>query len=342
MNDPIDDRLATVHRTTGLRIALAAGVAAVVSLSVPAAAHAQADAGWPARSIRVVLPAAAGGGLDTVARALLQRMSDRLGQTMVADNRPGAAGVIGADLVAKATPDGYTLLFSAAPIAMNTALGMKLPYDPLKDFAPISLVASLPALFAVHPSTPYRTLDDIVADSKRRPNGVPYAVASVGAITHLIGEAWKADTGANLTMVAYKGAGQAIQDVLAGTVPVFIDAYIPTGIHVAAGRLRAIAIASRQRSPLLPDVPTVVELGRPQLIGSGFYGLLAPAGTPPAIIAKVNTAMREVFERTDLRPQLVAQGYEVHAGSPEDYAAFIRDEIARWQPVVKAVGIKVQ
>ncbi|MGE0797790.1 MAG: Bug family tripartite tricarboxylate transporter substrate binding protein [Lautropia sp.] len=313
---------------------------AVAALGASAPATAQDAANYPSRSIRVVLPVVAGGGLDTVARALLQRMSDRLGQPMVVDNRPGAAGVIGTDIVAKSAPDGYTLLFAAAPIAMNTALGIKQPFDPARDFVPISLVASLPALFAVHPSTPYKTLDDVVEDSKRRPGGISYAIASVGAITHLIGEAWKAETGANLTMVAYKGAGQAIQDVVSGTVPLIIDAYIPSGAQVTAGKLRGLAIASNRRSPLLPDVPTVVELGKPGLIGSGFYGLLAPAGTPPAIIAKIHAALTDVFKGSDLRERLVAQGYEVHASTPEAYATFIRDEIARWTPVARAAGIK--
>jgi tripartite-type tricarboxylate transporter receptor subunit TctC len=295
---------------------------------------------YPSRPVRVSVPTVAGGALDNVARMLCERLSSRLGQQFIVENRPGASGIIGADAVAKAAPDGHTLLFAAAPIALNTALGMKLPYDPYKDFVPISLVASIPALFAVHPATPYRTLADVVEDSRRRPGGLSYAVSNAGAITHLIGESWKARTGANLTMIAYKGAGQAIQDAVAGTVPVILDAYIPTGVQVAAGKLRAIGVASTQRQPVLPDVATVVEQGHPELVGSGFYGLLAPARTSPEIIAKLHGAVVEAVDRTDMRERLVRQGYEVHASTPQGYADFIRNEIERWTPVVKAAGIK--
>lgn len=319
---------------------LGAGLAWAASGALPA--HAQDAGAYPARPVRVIVPTVAGGALDNVARMLAQRMSERLGQQFIIENRPGGAGgTIGMDAVAKAAPDGYTLLFAAAPIALNTALGIKLPYDARRDFAPISLVASIPALFAVHPGTPYRTLADVVEDSKKRPEGVSYAVATIGAITHLIGEAWKARTGANLTMIAYKGAGQAIQDVLAGTVPVFLDALIPTGTQVIAGKLRGIGIASTRRSPLLPDVPTVVEQGLPELVGSGFYGLLAPARTAPEIVSKLHAAVIASIDGTDMRERLVKQGYEVLASTPQGYTDFIVNEIDRWTPVVKAAGIKV-
>ena len=323
------------------RRVLGAGLAWGASGLLPA--RAQDTTGYPARPVRVIVPTVAGGALDNVARMLAQRMSERLGQQFVIENRPGGAGgTIGMDAVAKAAPDGYTLLFAAAPIALNTALGIKLPYDARRDFAPISLVASIPALFAVHPGTPYRTLADVVEDSKKRPDGVSYAVATIGAITHLIGEAWKARTGANLTMIAYKGAGQAIQDVMAGTVPVFLDALIPTGTQVAAGKLRGIGIASTRRSPLLPDVPTVVEQGLPELVGSGFYGLLAPARTPPEIVSKLHATVLAAIDGSDMRERLVRQGYEVLASTPQGYTDFIIGEIDRWTPVVKAAGIKVE
>jgi len=304
--------------------------------------RAGAQDAYPTRPIRVIVPVVAGGALDNVARMLSQRLAERLGRPVVVENRPGAAGVIGMDAVAKAAPDGYTLLFAAAPIALNTALGIKLPYDPYADLEPISLVASIPGLVAVHPSTPYKSLADVIEDSKTRPGGLAYAVANIGAVTHLMGEALRAKTGANLVLVAYKGAGQAIQDVVGGTVPVIFDAYIPTGAQVAAGRLRAIAVASNQRSPLLPDVPTVVEQGHPEIVGSGFYGLLAPARTPPQVVAKLHAATIASVDQTDMRKRLVDQGYEVHASTPQEYTAFIRKEIERWTPVVKAAGIKVQ
>ncbi len=322
--------------------ALFACLAATAACGWLAPAHAQDAATYPSKPIRVVVPVVAGGALDNVARMLGQRLSERLGQPVLIENRPGAAGVIGMDAVAKAAPDGYTPLFAAAPIALNTALGMKLPYDPYADFAPISLVASIPGLIAVHPSTPYRSLADVIDDAKRRPEGVSYAVANIGAVTHLMGEALKARTGSNLVLVAYKGAGQAIQDVVGGTVPVIFDTYIPTGTQVVAGKLRAIAVASNKRSPLLPDVPTVVEQGYPEIVGSGFYGLLAPAKTPPEIVARLHAAVVASVDQTDVRKRLVDQGYEVHASTPQEYTAFIRREIERWTPVVKSAGIKAE
>ena len=312
-----------------------------VAVLVAGPALAQGDA-YPSKPIRVIVPTVAGGALDNVARMVGQRMSERLGQQLVVENRGGAGGVIGMDAVAKSAPDGYTVCFCAAPIALNSALGIKLPYDVERDFAPVSLVASIPALIAVHPSTPYRSIKDVLDAAGSTPGGVTFAYANVGAITHLIGEALKAKTGANMTGIAYKGAGQAIQDVLSGRVPIFFDAYIPTGPQVQAGKLRAIAIASTQRSPLLPDVATVVEQGYPDLVGSGFYGMAAPGRTPRPLVDKLHATLVVAVNQTDVRDKLLAQGYEVHASTPDEYAAYIRREIERWTPVVKAAGIKVE
>jgi tripartite-type tricarboxylate transporter receptor subunit TctC len=306
------------------------------------AAHAQGAGDYPNRPVRMVVPQAAGGALDNVARLLAQRMSDSLGQQVVIDNRPSAGGIAGMDSVAKSPADGYTLLFAAAPLALNTALGIKLPYDAERDFAPISLAASIAGLVAAHPSTPYKSLQDLVDDSKRRPGGVSVAVSSIGTVAHLMAEYLRFKTGANLTIIPYKGAGQAIADVLAGTVPVFFDALIPTGTHVAAGKLRALAIASRQRSPLFPDVPTVVEQGFPDLIVSGFYGVAAPARTPPAVQRRVHQAVAAALAHPEVRERLLKQGYEIHASTPEEYAAFLRAEINRWTPIVKAAGIRTE
>jgi tripartite-type tricarboxylate transporter receptor subunit TctC len=309
-------------------------------LSGPALAQGQPE-NWPTRSVRVVVPTAAGGALDQVARQLGQRLGERFGQSFVIDNRGGAAGVIGMDAVAKAAPDGYTVLFAAAPIALNTALGLNLPYDVERDFAPVSLVASIPSLVAVHPSRPERTLQEVIA-AGRSAGGFSMAVPNVGSVTHLTAEVLRARSGANFTVVAYRGAGQAIQDALSGQVNGFYDALVPTGAQVQGGRLRAIAIGSNQRSPMLPDVPTVVEQGMPELIASGFYGLLFPARTPPAIVARLQAAVTEALvEGGELRRTLIAQGYEVHATTPAEYTTFIRNEISRWTPVVRAAGIRV-
>ncbi|MBL8382944.1 MAG: tripartite tricarboxylate transporter substrate binding protein [Burkholderiales bacterium] len=325
-----------MHATVARLVA----VAALASSALPLAL-AQPAGDYPSRPVRLVVPQAAGGALDNVARLLSQRMAETLGQQVVIDNRPSAGGIAGMDSVAKSAPDGYTLLFAAAPLALNTALGVKLPYDAQRDFAPISLAASIPGLVAVHPSVAYRNLADLIDDSKRAPKGVSVAVPSIGTVTHLMAEALRFKTKANLTIVPYKGAGQAIADVLAGTVPVFFDALIPTGTHVAAGKLRGIAIASRNRSPLFPDVPTVVEQGHPDLIVSGFYGVAAPAGVPAAAQRRIHQATVAALNHAEVRDRLLKQGYEIHASTPEEYAAFLKNEIDRWTPIVKAAGIKV-
>lgn len=312
------------------------------ALAAPTIARAQTAAWAPSRPIRIIVPYTAGGASDITARLIADRLRGPLGQPGVVENRAGASGIIGTDAVAKAAPDGYTVLFAAAPIALNSALGISLPYDVERDFAPVSLVASIPSLVAVHPSRPERTLQDVIA-AGRSAGGFSMAVPNVGAVTHLTAEVLRARSGANFTVVAYRGAGQAIQDALSGQVNGFYDALVPTGAQVQAGRLRAIAIGSNQRSPMLPDVPTVVEQGMPELIASGFYGLLFPARTPPAIVARLHAAVAEALaEGGELRRTLIGQGYEVHASTPGEYTAFIRAEIARWTPVVRAAGIRVE
>ena len=328
----------STSRSRFLRAAAAAAAAALPALAP--LAHAQGADVYPNRSVRVVVPFAPGGALDTVARLVAGKLAERLGQPFVVENKPGAANVIGNDTVAKAAPDGYTLLFAAAPLALNTALGMKLPYDPFTDFAPISLVATIPALIVTHPGTPYRTLKDVVDAARAKPGGLNYATAGVGSMPHLLGEALRTKAGVPLAHIGYKGAAPALQDAIAGTVPIFIDAYIPTGTQVVAGKLRAIAIASEKRSPVLPDVQTTAEQGFPELVGNGFYGLLAPAKTPPAIVEKLHAAVVDAVTKTDVRERLVQMGYDVPVSTPAQYTAYVKREIDRWTPVVKAAGIR--
>lgn len=313
------------------------------ALAIPTTARAQSAGAadpYPARTVRVVVPFAPGGALDTVARLVAQKLGEKLGQPFVVENKPGAANMIGNDLVAKATPDGHTLLFAAAPIALNQALGIKTPYDAQRDFAPISLVASGGVLVLVHPSAPWRTMQDIVQAAKASPAGLNYATAGVGSMPHLIGEGWKVQSGANLTHIGYKGSAQAMQDAVAGTITLLLDGYTPSGAMVENGKLRAIAYAGKNRLDRLPNVPTTAEQGFPELVGGGFFGLLAPAGTPRPIIDKLYQAVREVLAQPDVRDRLTRQGYEIHGSTPAEYTAYIRREIERWTPVVKAAGIK--
>ena len=319
-------------------------VAALVVVALlpwlPGPAAAQSGDAWPVRPVRVVVPFAPGGALDTVARAVSQRLAERLGQPVVVENKPGAANVLGMEAVARAAPDGYTLLFAAAPLALNVALGVKQPFDPLKDFAPVSLVASIPGVVLVNPATPHRSLKDLVDAARARPGGLDYATAGAGSMPHLIGEALRAKTGATLNHIGYKGSVPALQDTIAGTIDVLFDAWIPSGPQIAAGRLRAIAVTSAQRSPLMPEVPTLVEQGFPELVGAGFYGLLAPAGTPAPIVQRLHASVLWAVRETDLGRRLVEQGFEVHASTPLEYAAYVRREIERWTPVVRAAGVK--
>ena len=314
-------------------------------LLAPAGVYAQGAAdsaadGYPKRAVKVIVPFAPGGALDTVARLVSQRLTERLGQPFIIENKPGAANIIGNDTVAKAAPDGYTLLFAAAPIALNQVLGLKTPYDALKDLTPISLVASGGVLILVHPSTPYKTMKDIVQAAKATPDGLFYATAGVGSMPHLIGEYWKVESGTNLTHIGFKGSAPAMQAAVAGDVKVLIDGYIPSGSQLESGKLRAIAYAAPVRSALMPDVPTTAEAGFPNLVGGGFFGLMAPAGTPQPIIDKVYATVRDMTREAEFRDRLTKLGYEVHGSTPAEYGAYIRQQIDRWTPIAKAADMK--
>jgi tripartite-type tricarboxylate transporter receptor subunit TctC len=301
---------------------------------------AQAQA-YPNKPIRVIVPYAPGGALDTVARLFSQRMSLRLGTPFVVENKPGANTIIGNEMAVRAPADGYTLLFAAAPLALNTVLGVKEPYDVLKDLAPVMLIASAPVLVVAHPSAPYRTLADVVAASKTDPKGLSFATAGVGSMPHLVGEAMRLQAGANLTHVGYKGSTPALQDVIGGAVPLMFDAYTPAGAQVAAGKLRGIAVASPKRLPSLPDIPTTAEQGFPNLVGEAFQAMLVPAGTPRAVIDRLHAAALAVSAEPEVRERLTQQGYNIAATSPEGLTDHVRREIDRWTPIAKAAGIKL-
>ena len=249
----------------------------------PLLALSQSNSEYPNRPIKLIVPQAAGGGLDQVARLMLPKLSENLGQPVIIDNRGSAGGIAGIDIAAKASPDGYTLLMASATVALNTALGMKLPYDAERDFAPISLAVTIPLMVVTHPSVPYKNLKDIVEESKKVTGGLPIAIASIGTLPHLLAEAMRFKSQANLNLIFYKGSAPASLDALSGTVPIFIDSIGPIATHVAANKFHPIALTSKVRSPLFPQVPTVVEQGFPDLVGSAFYGFLSPAKTPIAI-----------------------------------------------------------
>ena len=308
-------------------------------------AAAQAQGGFPSRPIRMVVPFTPGGALDTVARAVAPIAGERLGQQVVIDNKPGGNPAIGSDMVAKAAPDGQTLLFAPAPIAFNTALGLKLPYDPLKDFSFITLVARIPGILIVNPQVPVKTVRELVEYAKRETaekGTFQYATAGVGTMGHMLGERFFIEQGVKPQHIGYKGSAPALQDLVGGQVRVMIDAYIPSGPQVIAGRARALAIASSRRSPVLPDVPTFAEAGYPGLEAFGFYGVMAPAGMPKAVVDKLNAAFVAAAGDRQVRAGLIASGYEVIASSPEGYRDFVKRQIDTWAPVVKKANIRVE
>lgn len=297
---------------------------------------------YPTRQIRAIIPYAPGGALDTVARAVAPAASRMLGQPVVIDNRPGAFTILGTDIVAKAEPDGHTVLFAAAPQAFNTALGLKLPYDPMRDFEYVSLLARIPALFIVHPSLPVHNLKELVEFGKQQPGGLQYATAGVGSMPHLLSEYFFSRAGVKAQHIGYRGSAPALNDLVAGTVKVMIDAYVPSGPQVLAGRARGLAVASAQRTPVLPDVATTGESGYPGFEGYAFYGVAAPARTPKAIVAKLHSAFADAANDRAVRASLIASGYEVIASSPGEYRDFVRKQIAQWTAVVKEAQIQVE
>lgn len=317
-------------------------LALLLASAVPVMSQSGPADAYPTRVIRLVVPYAPGGGVDAVMRLLAPRMSELLGQAIVVDNKAGGATISATDYVVKAVPDGYTLLATGAPIYLNTALGKKLPYDPLKDLAPISLVVNNPCLIIVHPSVPAKSIKELVALSKTRAEGLNYGSAGIGSIAHLGGELLKAKTGIQMNHIPYKGSAPALVDLVGGQLPVLVDAMIPSLTQVNAGKGVALAIAASERSPLLPNVPTLAEAGYPGLNFGGTFGLMAPGKTPPEVIAKIHAALLKAISTPEMRKQLTGMGYQIVANSPNEYASYIRNEIAVWSKIVKDNDIQAE
>ena len=301
----------------------------------------QAD-NFPTKPIRLIVPYAAGGGTDLVMRAIAPGMGEALGQPIVVENRPGAGTMTATEAVVRAEPDGHQLLAVGAPIYLNTALGIKTPYDPLKDLAPVSLLVNNPGLLLVGSSVNAKNVKELVALSKAQKGGLSYASAGPGSIAHLAGELLKARIGIDMLHIPYKGSAPALADLMGGQLPVAIDAIIPSGAQVKAGKVRALAILASERSPLLPDVPTMAEAGFPGLEASATFGLMLPAKTPPAVIAKVHAAMKKAISNPATRKQLDEMGYQVVANTPEQFGIYLRDQIATWTKIVKDNNIKAE
>jgi len=298
---------------------------------------------YPRKAIRLIVPFAPGGGNDTVARAIAQSAGARLGQPMVVDNRAGAGGILGAELAAKSAPDGYTLfLGGVGSHAVNPNLHARLPYDPVKDFAPITLIASAPSVLVVHPSLPARTLAEFTALAKASPGRINYASNGNGSSAQLAAVLYESMAGVQMVHVPYKGLAPALVDLLAGEVQAMFSSAVAIVPNIKAGRLRALAVTGRRRAALLPEVPTLDESGVPGYEAGSWYGILAPAGTPQAIVAKLHEAIVHALARPEVRERLVSEGAEVIGSTPEAFAAHITAEFARIGKVIRDAGIRME
>jgi len=323
-----------------------AGVQAASSLdkssggSVPALSSSKGQA-YPVKPIRVILSVPAGATPDVTARLVTPGLASVLGQPLVVDNRGGAGGLIGAEIVAKAAPDGYTV-FISSPGALTILPHLrKVPYDTLRDFTPISLISVGPFVLIVHPSVPAKTVKELIALAKAQPGKLNYASAGSGVANHLAMELFKQMAGVDITHVPYKGAPQAVTDVLAGHMNMMFNSIAPLVGHIKAGRVRVLGIASAKRSPQLPEVPTISEAGVPGFEAENWFGMFAPAKTPQRIIARLNEAVVKVVRSPEIQSQFAALGADAVGNSPEEFAAFVRRDMERYAKVVRISGAKV-
>ncbi len=297
---------------------------------------------YPTKPIRLIVPFGPGGGTDLIARTLSQRLTERLGQSVVVDNRAGAGGVIGADLVAKAVPDGYSLVMGTpGPLTINPVLTAKMPYT-LADFAPIALTTISPFMLVVNPAVPAKSVKELIALAQARPNSLNFGSAGNGSVAHLAGEQFKALANVQITHVPYKGGGQSLVDLLAGQIQMVID-NLPTVLpQVRLGKLRGLAVGTQKRSALVPEYPTMIEAGVPGYEATTASGMLAPAKTPRAIIVRLNRELNAIVGNAEVKDRFFTQGLEVVGGTPEDYARHLEQELKLNARIVKLAGIKIE
>ena len=301
-------------------------------------AHAQQD--YPSRPIRIVVPSVAGGGTDSSTRIVVSKLEDILGQRVVVDNRPGAGSIIGTEMVARAAPDGYTLLAAISSMTIQPSMQKKLPFDPAKDFAPISVFVRLPNVLVGHPSLQPKNVRELIAFVKARPGQLSFASAGTGSNLHLCMEMFLSMTGLKMVHVPYKGASQAIADVTAGYVPLMITNMITGTSQVKAGRLRAYGVTSAKRSAAAPEIPTIAEQGVPGYEAVQWYGLMAPAGTPREIVSKLYKGVAAALQDNTVKERFSSSGAEPVGNSPEEFTRLVKSEIVKWAKVVKAAGLQ--
>ena len=297
---------------------------------------------YPTRAIKLVVPSSPGGGTDIVARILGQKLSEQLGQQFVVENRAGAGTVIGNDAVAKSAPDGYTLLMGLSTLAINPSMYAKLPYDALRDFAPISQSVSACNILILHPSVPAKTVTELIALARAKPGSLTFGSAGMGTNPHLSGELFKSLARIDMVHVPFKGSGQSIISQLAGEIAANFPS-VPTAMpYIKAGRLRGIGVTTLKRVEVLPDVPSIAEAGLPGYEATQWFGLLAPAGTPRPVIDRLYQESSRALRSADMKERMTAEGLEVVGSTPEEFASYIRSETEKWTQVIKAAGIKPQ
>ena len=316
-----------------------ATAAAMALMAVMAPAGAQT---WPSKPVKLIVPFPAGGSADTLSRIISQELQDKLGQPFVVENRTGAGGNIGTDAVAKAAPDGTTLLLTPSSLAIAPALYPKLTWDPVKDFEPITLIGSIPMVVVVHPAFPAKTMMELVAQAKGRPGQINYASGGNGTTNHLAVELFKAQTGIDMVHVAYRGNPLAMIDVIGGHVPVFFDFVLTGAPHVRSGAVRALATTGAQRSSILPDLPTVIEAGVPGFEASTWFGVYGPAGTPKEMVTRMSDEIAAVLTAPNIKKRLGELGVEPMQGGPAALGELTKTDLAKWGPVIQKAGLKLE
>ncbi|HTL77076.1 MAG TPA: tripartite tricarboxylate transporter substrate binding protein [Casimicrobiaceae bacterium] len=326
-------------RTLARRALVAALLGIVAAAALPPGAAADS---FPSKPVKLIVPFPPGGPLDTTGREIAQKLTESWSRSVIIENKPGAGGNIGADFVAKSPPDGYTVVMGALSThAVNPSLYPKMPYDAKKDFAPITLVAITPNVLVVNPSLPVHSVQELIEYAKAHPGKLSFGSGSIGSAGHLAGELFKVDAGVDMVHVPYKGAAPAMQALLAGDTQLMFDNLASAMSQVKAGKLRALAVTTKARSPLAPDLPTMSEAGVPGFDISTWFGLMAPAGTPPDVIAKWNADVTKVLSAPAMRAQLAAQGAEAAPDTPSEFARFIDAELVKYAKIVKGSGAKV-
>ncbi|WP_029049361.1 tripartite tricarboxylate transporter substrate binding protein [Cupriavidus sp. amp6] len=314
---------------------------AAIPFLMAAAAPLPALAAYPDKPIRMVVPFAPGGGTDLVARAMGITMGEDLGQPVIVDNKPGGSTIIGTDAVAKSAPDGYTLVMATMAHAVNPSLHKKLPFDTEKAFAPVMLVGRSPNVLVVKPDSPIKTVQDLIAAAKAKPGKLNYASQGAGTSAHLAGELFKAMAKVDMNHIPYRGAGPAITDLLGGQVDVMFATAAAVAPHLESGKLRAVAVTTAQRSqaPALSKVPTIAEAGVPNYVADSWYGLFVPAGTPPAVITRLNAAAKKAVHAEAFRKRAEQEGLAISGGTPDEFGRYVKAESQRWSKVIKDANI---